>query len=61
MNIIWNIATEIAGVQSTLMKTRYTKMYLKNIYFILNIHFYVLNTNTLKLYFELNQNNYFST
>ncbi len=37
-----------------LVKNKYTKMYLKYIYFtlsILQIHMYVLNKNTLQLYF----------
>ncbi len=40
----------------SLVKNKYTKMYLKNIYFMLSIlqihlHIYVLNKNALQLYF----------
>ncbi len=40
----------------TLVKNKYTKMYLKYIYFMLSIlqihlHIYLLNINTLRLYF----------
>ncbi len=40
----------------SLVKNKYTKMYLKNIYFLLSIlqihlHIYVFNKNALQLYF----------
>ncbi len=46
-----------ASLSGTLVKNKYTKMYLEYIYFMLSVleihlHIYVLNKNTLKLYFN---------
>ncbi len=53
--ILWtgDSTVEVKNVL-TQVKNKYTKMYVKYIYFmlsILQIHFYVLNKNTLQFYF----------
>ncbi len=56
LSVVYYLAVNKLNCMTSLVKNKYSKMYLKYIYFMLSIqqihlHIYVLNTNTLQFWF----------